>query len=288
VRYSYFMGCQTPSRLSYCDLSVRNVCKALGIELEDLKDAGCCGYPIRFISTETNDLLAARDLALADRQGLDLMVLCNSCYATLHRVKDLLSTDKGFLEKVNASLADEALRYEGKARLVDILQVYLNDIGLEKLKSHMKRELKGLRVAVHYGCHLLRPSRVVKFDDAENPHILDDLVKLTGAESIYWPLKLWCCGCPTLPFDENMALGLARRKILDAKDAGASCMVTTCPSCHLMFDTMQPRIERIFGEKYGIPVLYYSQLLGLAIGLGPREVGLNLNRVPMDSISHLL
>jgi heterodisulfide reductase subunit B len=282
------MGCQTPSRLSYCDLSIRNVCKVLDIELEDLKDAGCCGYPIRFISAETNDILAARNLALADRQGLDLMMLCNSCYATLHRVKDLLTADNEFRRKVNASLANEGLRYEGNIRLVDVLQVYHDDIGLEKLRSHVRRELKGLRVAVHYGCHLLRPSRVVKFDNAENPRVLDDLVRLTGAESVYWPLKLWCCGCPTLPFDETMALGLARRKLLDAKDAGADCMVTTCPSCHLMFDTMQPRIERMFEEKYDLPVLYYSQLLGLALGLSFREVGLNLNRVPIDSISHLL
>lgn len=288
MRYSYYLGCQVPSRMSYCDLAVRNVSKALGIELEDLKDAGCCGFSIRFISRETNDLLSARNLALADRQGLDLVVLCNSCYATLHRVKDLLDTDGKFREEVNESLADQGLRYEGKVHLLDILQVYADEIGFERLRSQVKVGLKELRAAVHYGCHLLRPSREVRFDNAESPHILDDLVRLTGAESVYWPMKLWCCGLPTMPFEEAMSLELARQKILDAKSAGANCMVTTCPSCQLMFDAMQPRIERMFKEKYSLPVFYYPQLLGLALGLSEKEVGLNLNRVPMDSISNLL
>jgi len=278
------MGCQVPARLTYCDLAVRNVSKALGIELVDMEDAGCCGYPLRFISTEANLALSGRNLALVEKKGLDIMTLCNSCYSSMLKAEKTLREDPALMKRVNGLLEAEGIRYEGRTQLKDILQIFYLDYGVEKIRSKIKRDLKGLRVAVHYGCHLLRPSKVMRFDNAENPHIFDDLVEATGAESIYWPLKLWCCGCPTLPIDENLALSLARRKIKDARDAGARCIVTTCPSCQISFDIMQPVIENRFNERYELPVLYYPQLLGLSLGMDSEEVGLNLNRVNTDSI----
>jgi heterodisulfide reductase subunit B len=279
MKYSYYLGCQVPTRLSYCDLAVRSVTRALGIELLDLEDAGCCGYPIRFISSEANLVLSARILALAEREGLDLMVLCNSCYSSLLKAKHLLDEDATFAKRVERLLSTAGLHYSGNIEVKDILEVFYFEYGIENLRSLVQRELKGLKVAVHYGCHLLRPSKLLKFDNAENPKILDELVEITSADSIYWPLKLWCCGCPTLPIDQKLALGLARKKIEDAIDAGAHCIVTTCPSCQISFDIMQPVIERIFNEGYHLPVLYYPQLLGLAMGMNQKALGLTLNRV---------
>jgi heterodisulfide reductase subunit B len=288
MRYSYFTGCQIPARLTYCDLAVRNVTHAFGIELHDLQDVGCCGYPIRFVDADANMVLSTRILAYAERAGLDLMVLCNSCYSSLLKAQHLLEEDLTFTQKVKNALLTDGLSYNHNIRIKDILEVFYYEIGLETLRSKIKRELEGLKVAVHYGCHILRPSQVLNFDNAEDPTILDDLVEVTGAESLYWPLKLWCCGCPTLPIDEKLALGLARKKILDAIDAGAHCIVTTCPSCQLAFDINQRTIERAFDEEYALPVLYYPQLLGIAMGLTPEEVGLPLNRAPIDKIIQLI
>jgi len=284
MKYTYFFGCQAPSRANYCDLATRNVADALGIELADLKDAGCCGFFLRSINPEAPTFLAARIMSLAEREDMDLMVLCNSCYAHLKETSNLLKERPNRLPEVNDILASEGLVYTGKTRLRDILQVFYEDYGVDKIKSKVERTLEGLRVAVHYGCHLLRPSQVIRFDDPESPHILDELVEITGASSVYWPLKLWCCGFPTFSADRKMGLSLTRIKLKDAKDAGVHCMVTTCPSCQISFDMLQPTISRAYNEKYDIPILYYPQLLGLALNLPPEKLGLNLNRVSTEPI----
>ncbi len=282
------MGCQIPARLNNFDLSVRTVTKALGIELVDLLGAGCCGFPLRSADSKVATLMAARNLALAEKTGLELMVVCNSCYATLVETMSILKEDPAMAGEIAESLEKEGLRYEGRLRVRNMLQVLYYDYGIEKVGTGVKRSLKDLKVAVHYGCHLLRPSRKVQFDNAENPHILDELVEKTGAKSVYWPLKLWCCSAPTLPYDERLALGLAGLKLRDAKDSGADCIVTPCPSCLVVFDTLQPRIARLRNEQYNLPVLYYAQLLGLAMGLSPKELGLNLNRTPVEPVTKIL
>jgi len=288
VKFSYFLGCQVPSRINYCDLAVRRVTGALGIKLVDLQGAGCCGCYLRSVNSRVTLALSARIMALADKRGLDLMVLCNSCYATLTEVSDFFEENPELLAEVNELLAIEGLKYKGKVQVKDIIQVFYNDCGVEKIRSSLTKTFKDLKAAVQYGCHLLRPSKSTKFDDPEAPHILDDLVEATGAKSIYWPLKLWCCGFPTLPMDDKLGMSLARNKLKDAIEAGAHCMVTTCPSCQISFDVLQPRIAKIYNEQYNLPILYYPQLVGLSMNLKPEEVGLNLNRVQTEHILKFL
>jgi heterodisulfide reductase subunit B len=284
MRYLYFIGCQIPARVNYCDLATRRVAKALGIELVDLQDAGCCGFYIRSVDPKASDLLAARILALTERTGMDLMLLCNSCYAHLKETVALLKESPKMRREINEALADEGLRYTGKARIRSILQVLYHDYTVNEIRTKVKRHLRGLKVAVHYGCHLLRPSRITQFDNPEDPRVLDELVEATGATSIYWPLKLWCCGFPTFSVDQKMGLGLTRNKLRDAKDAGADCIVTTCPSCQISFDMLQRTVSRTYNEKYDLPVLFYPQLLGLALGLPADELGLKFNRVPTEPL----
>lgn len=284
MKYSYFMGCQVPARVNYSDLAVRRVTEALGIKLIDLKGAGCCGCHLRSVDSKVTLALASRILALADKAGLDLVVLCNSCYSTLAETSEFLRENPELRAEVNDLLASQDLECKGKTKVKDIIQVFYHDYGLNKIDSRIAKSFEGLKVAVQYGCHLLRPSKSTKFDNPEAPRILDDLVEVTGAKSIYWPLKLWCCGFPILPTDREMGMSLARNKLRDAKDAGADCMVTTCPSCQISFDVLQPSIAKHFEDKYNLPVLYYPQLLGLAMNMGPEEVGLHLNRVPTESI----
>jgi len=288
MKYSYFLGCQVPARVNYCDLAIRKVAKAFEIELVDLQGAACCGRYLLSIDPKATLVLSARIMALADKLGLDLMVLCNSCYAALTEAGSFLQEKPELLTEINGLLAAEGLEYKGKTKVKDVIQVFYHDLGLDKINLKVKKTFQDLKVAVQYGCHLLRPSKITKFDDPEAPHLLDDLVEVTKAKSIYWPFKLWCCGFPTVMVDEKLGMSLARDKLRDAKDAGAHCMVTTCPSCQITFDVLQPRIARIYNEQYDLPVLYYPQLLGLTMDLSPEDVGLNRNRVPTKSILKFL
>ena len=284
MKYSYFLGCQVPARVNYCDLATRRVTEALGIELIDLQGAGCCGCYLRSVDFRVALALASRILALSDKTGLDLVVLCNSCYSTLVETNEFLRENPELRTEINELLAPQDLEYKGKTKVKDIIQVFYHDYGLHKISSKVTKSFEGLKVAVQYGCHLLRPSKSTKFDNPEAPRILDDLVEVTRAKSIYWPLKLWCCGFPTLPMNREMGTSLARNKLRDAKDAGADCMVTTCPSCQISFDVLQPSTAKHYGEEYNLPVLYYPQLLGLAMNMSFKEVGLHLNRVSTEPI----
>ena len=244
MKYAYYLGCWIPARLNQYDLSTRVVAKKFGIELVDLEGAGCCGAMIRSINFKTNLMMSARILALAENMGLDLLVLCNGCYESLMEAADLVKTNESFREQVNTLLkSTDSLVYEGNVKVKHLVQVLYNDIGLDRLRNEIRRPLDGLRVAVHYGCHILRPSSKTGFDNAENPKILDELVEISGARSIYWPLKLWCCGSPVLAVDKNLSLSIAGMKLKSAREAGADCIVTICPSCQIQFDTFQPDIS---------------------------------------------
>ncbi len=286
MKYAYYLGCWIPARVNQYDLSTRAIAKKLGIELVDLEGAGCCGTVlVRSVDFKTNLVMSARILALAKSMGLDLLVLCNGCYESLVEAENLVKTNENLREQVNTILkSTDNLVYEGDEKIKHLIQVLYDDIGLERLRDEIKRPLDGLRVAVHYGCHILRPSSRLKFDNAENPKILDELVEITGAKSIYWPLKLWCCGSPMLAVDRNLSLSIAGMKLKSAKEAGADCIVTICPSCQIQFDTLQPEISKVTGEQYNIPVLLYPQLLGLALGFTPEEVGLHLNKISAENL----
>jgi len=286
MKYAYYLGCWIPARVNQYDLSTRAIAKKLGIELVDLEGAGCCGTVlVRSVDFKTNLVMSARILALAKSMGLDLLVLCNGCYESLVEAENLVKTNENLREQVNTILkSTDNLVYEGDEKIKHLIQVLYDDIGLERLRDEIKRPLDGLRVAVHYGCHILRPSSRLKFDNAENPKILDELVEITGAKSIYWPLKLWCCGSPMLAVDRNLSLSIAGMKLKSAKEAGADCIVTICPSCQIQFDTLQPEISKVTGEQYNMPVLLYPQLLGLALGFTPEEVGLHLNKISAENL----
>lgn len=277
TRYSFYMGCQTPARLEYCEISTRRVLKTIGVDLLDLQNAGCCGCPYKPINYDVALAMAARVLAQAEENGLDLLVLCSSCLGWLSRVRDVLFQEEKLLREMNALLRIEGLSLEKGINIVGLLQVLHSRIS--DLQGRVKVPLEGLKVATMYGCHLLRPSRHMRIDNPENPQLLDELVEITGAKSIYWPLKLWCCGATTLPVDSRFSMSLARKKILDAKRSGADCIVTICPSCQLTLDSMQPIVSKEFNEEYDLPVIFYPQLLGLAIGINPKELGLERNRV---------
>jgi len=289
MKYALYLGCTIPSRMNHYDASTRRVAEGLGIELVDLEGAGCCGPVfVRSINRATYVAMAARNLALAERMGLDVVTLCNGCFGALVEARHVLKEDERLRVEVNGILKEEGLEFKGSSSVKHFVQVLYHDYGLSKIKSRVVNPFRGLKTAVHYGCHVLRPSEITKFDRAEDPSLLDRLVEVTGTKSVNWLLKTMCCGAPTLAASEETALQLVKMKLDSAKKAGADCMVTICPFCEVMFDTQQLKIAFETGQSYDLPALFYPQLLGLSMGLKPDDVGLGMNRIPAEKVLDFL
>lgn len=281
-RFLLFLGCAIPYRVSSYEISTRKVLDRLGIELVEMPEYNCCGLPIDPVNHEMMIALAARNLCLAEQEGLSIVALCPGCAGTLRKVNKKLKEDKELREKISGYVGHE---FKGTIDVKHLLQLLNEDVGLQKIKDSIKRPLTGLQTSEHSGCHVTRPSKDVAFDDAENPKVLRGLIEATGATYLDYTDRLECCGAPVAGINDRIPLQLTREKLTHIKEAGAKALITVCPFCHMMFDTNQPRIERMFGESLRIPVLHYPQLLGLAMGLSPKELGLEDLRVSPD---HLL
>jgi heterodisulfide reductase subunit B len=277
-----FMGCTVPARSRNYEMSTRKVAAAFGIELVDVKEFSCCGFPIKSIHHDTFLLTAARNLALAEQQGLDIMTICSACGAVLTEVAHELNHHPAHRDEVNVQLDKVAkgLAYNGKAKVKHFVRVLYEDIGLETIKSKVTKDLSMLKIAPHYGCHYLKPSEVFEgFDDPENPRSLHGLIEAAGAVAVDYEKLLFCCGGGILAADEQSALAMGAMKLKNVKKAGADCITLMCPFCSVMYDDNQKAVEEVLGEAIGLPVLYYPQVLGLALGMDAKELGLNMNRV---------
>ncbi|MFB0543554.1 MAG: CoB--CoM heterodisulfide reductase iron-sulfur subunit B family protein, partial [Candidatus Bathyarchaeia archaeon] len=214
LRYALFLGCTIPARTLDYELSSRKVLKALGIEAVDL-DFGCCGFPIEAVDEEKALTLAASNLAMAESQGLDILTLCNACTEMLAKAKLTLENDERRLGRVNRFLKDRlGIEYDGGVRVRHLARVLYEEYGVDSIKESVIRPLTGLNVAVHYGCHYMRPSRVYgEFDDPEFPKSLDRLVEATGAVSLEYENKMTCCGGGILNIEEEVAVEMAKMKL---------------------------------------------------------------------------
>ncbi|NHI90934.1 MAG: hypothetical protein EAX96_00440 [Candidatus Lokiarchaeota archaeon] len=283
MKYAYFLGCTVPARTNQYDASARQVAKKLGIELIDMEDQACCGLNFKSVDHHAWLVMAARNLVVAEKMGLNIATLCNGCYGTLKEVNQLLKTDKKLKNKVNEILKEINMEFQGKIEVKHYIELLL-EIGYDKIKQNIKIPLNGIKAAVHYGCHLLKPSEVSKFDDIESPKKLDELVELTGAISIDWQNKLNCCGAPLLSIDENISVKMARLKFQGAQKANVDCIISVCPFCTIQFDLIQLKVQDTYEEEFNIPVLYLTQLLGLAMGIDVEMLGLELHRIEPEFI----
>lgn len=278
-KYALFLGCTVPVRAQHYELAARGVAKELGIEFIDMPSASCCGFPIKAVDAETALLLAARNLGLASKLQLNIVTLCNSCTAMLSDAQGQLDS-KNFYKKFK----DLGFSYPNKVKVRHFVRMLYEDIGIDNIKKAIKKSLKNLKLIAHYGCHYLRPSYLYTFDNSEYPHTLDELITATGASSIDYYDKKMCCGGSVLGIDEELALKLANHKLATAKNNNADAMVSICPFCTVMYEDNQRKVEARFNANYGLPVLYYPQLLGLGLGLSPGTVGLKFNRIKTDLI----
>jgi len=285
VKYAFFLGCLAPVMSRQFELSARKVAKELGVELIDAEDFACCGFPIKSVDQETALLLAARDLSVAEGMGIDICTICTGCASTLAEASKELTHDDGLREKVNEKLQKIDRAYKGKVKVKHFVRVLYEDVGPEKIRSQVKNSLEGLKLASHYGCHYLKPSDVFdKFEDPEFPRTLDELISALGAETVEYEDKTQCCGGVILDIDDNIALAMAKRKLDHVNAVGADAIVLMCPLCGSMYDRNQRVIERRFNVAYNLPVLFYPQVLGLALGIDPKGLELGMNRVKTSDL----
>jgi heterodisulfide reductase subunit B len=251
----------------------------LGVDIKDIKEFNCCGYPLRNSDFKTFVLFSARNLALAEKLGLNMIMLCKCCYGSLKMAEHHMKENSFLKDEVNETLAKEGLEYNGNLEIKHFLSALYSDIGINTLKEKITRNFKNLKIATHYGCHALRPSNIMQFDDPIAPVIFDRLVELTGAKSIDWALKLECCGAPVLGINDDLSMNLTKRKLTDGKQAGADYLCTACPWCHLQFDSVQKMMIEQRRINNHLPAILFPQLLGLAMGIDKETLGINMNQI---------
>jgi heterodisulfide reductase subunit B len=280
MKYTYFPGCSLEATSRPYDLSCQGVFRALGIELCELKDWNCCGATAYMAIKEITALaLSARNLALAEEEERDLVTPCSGCYVVLRKTNASLKESSHLNDIVGDALAAGGLRYRGTVRARHVLDVLVNDVGLDAISANVTRPLEGLKVAAYYGCQVVRPEN--GFDHPEFPTSLDRLLEALGATPVNYPVKTRCCGGSLTGTREELGLRMTKNILLCAAQNDAQCLVTCCPLCHINLDAFQPRINRLFQKKINMPVLHFTQVMGLALGLGVKEMGLNKTIVPL-------
>ena len=278
MKYALFLGCTVPVRGMNYELSARKVAERVGLEFVEDERFSCCGFPIKAVDVETSLLMSARNLAIAEEHGVHLCTLCSACNSTLAEANKILKEDDELREMVNEQL--DGLRYEGTIEVKHFARILYEDIGIETLKDFITNPLEGFAFAPHYGCHYLKPSEAYGgFDDPEDPKSLDELIKVTGADSISYEEWDLCCGGGILGIKEEVALQMAGKKWKNLKKYQIDGMITICPFCSVMYESNQKKVEKLEGMEIGVPVFYYPQILGLALGIPPDELGFKLNRV---------
>jgi heterodisulfide reductase subunit B len=272
VKYALFLGCKIASELPAYEASTRAVLRHLGVTLVDLEFT-CCGYPARNFSHDAFVVAAARNLALAERAGLNVLAPCASCFGTLRHAIRFLREDPQLRARVAAALAADGLAWSGSAEVEHLLPVLAREVGVDALAAAIRSPQTGLRLAAHYSCHALRPSNVTQYNNPDAPTIFETLIRATGATAVDWPRRLDCCGDPLHEANAALSERMTRVKIADAIESGAEAICTACPHCHLRFDAAQAGRAGNNSEP-PIRTLLYTQLLGLAMGLPAKSLGL--------------
>lgn len=287
MKFALFTGCKIPYFVPQYETASRMVLREFGVELVDI-EFNCCGYPVHHLDFNSFILSSARNLALAEKEGLDILTPCKCCFGSLKKAGYLLKEHDTLRNEVNASLKEDGLEYEGTVEAKHLLSVLFHEVGLDGLREKVTRPYRGLKIATHYGCHALRPGNVTQFDDPVAPTKFDQLVEVTGAESVDWPMKLQCCGNPLLGKNDALSRDLTEKKLVDGKQAGAHCLCVACTYCQIQFDTVQKQIVSEKGNGLTLPSILYPQLLGLSMGMEGEELGITMNEMALDGIANYL
>jgi succinate dehydrogenase / fumarate reductase cytochrome b subunit len=284
LKYAYYPGCVAKGACKELHDSTTSIAHALGIELVELEKASCCGSGT-FKETDEflEDTVNARNIALAEELGLTMMTQCSTCQGVIGRVNDKLKYgEQSQRDHVNEYI--DGHHYQGTTEVKHLLWILVQDYGLDALKQKVQKSLAGLKCGAFYGCYLLRGQTVTRYEDPYHPHSLEDVFSTLGATPIEYEGRTQCCGWPLASYATKASFSMAGRHLLSAIEAGADCIVTPCPLCHLNLDSRQPEVEKVIGKKLGIPILHLPQLIGLALGLNPEQLGLSHHIVATSSV----
>lgn len=274
MKLAYYPGCVAQESGKELDMATRWVAKALGIELVGFPSFSCCGSGFMDEANEVlNVALNARNLSIAEKAGLDILTICSTCQGMLTLANVRLG-DAKVKARVDGALRPLGIEYKGTTKVKHLLQVLTEDIGLDAIRAKVTRPLDGLKVGAFYGCHLLRPADEMGWESAEEPHAFEDLLSVLGASPVYYRGRVMCCGFPIQFVKPSTASKIAGNQILDAKAHGAEAMATPCPLCHISLDAYQNKAEQAVRKPLDMPVLHLPQVVGLAFGATPDELGL--------------
>jgi heterodisulfide reductase subunit B len=284
MSYNYFLGCVIPGRLPFLEASARKTFQKIGIKVGDQAECSCCPDPtgVAQMDHETFLALGARNLCLFEESNNHILSLCSGCTESLKTVKHILDNDEDIRKAINLKLKVIGKTYKGKSDIKHFAEVLHENI--EKIKETVTNPLKDLKVAGHPGCHYLRPSEIIKWDDPLDPKTLDELIEAIGATAVEYDMKNDCCGNPLEKCDKELSLDMLESKLKSIKEAGADCIVCVCPACYQQFDFNQREINKNKNTDYNFPVFYITELIALACGINEKELGLNFHRIKVNDI----
>lgn len=276
--YSYFPGCSLEKMAASYHVSAVETARLLGVELKELEDWNCCGATAYFHVDEIlAHTLCARNLAMAEQEHLDLVTPCSGCFKNMYFTNAHLKKDPDLADHINTALKEDGLQFLGTVHVRHLIEVFVKDVGLGAIKQRVTRPLKGLRVAPYYGCQILRPRK--DHEDVERPRFFEDLLSSIGATPVEYPLRLRCCGGSLIMTNRKAALTMVRDLLQSAADCEAQVIATVCPLCQINLECYQRHVNRVFGTAFSIPILYFTQLLGLALGISAKRLGIGTELV---------
>ena len=285
MRVAYFPGCVAKGNCPELNQSTQKIAPLLGIELVELPGAPCTGAGVL---ESQNPVLAdtynAKTLALAEELNLPLMTICSTCIGCLRKSNKKLSENEGYRAEVNDVLKSGGHTYHGGVDVTHILYVIIKEVGIDNLRDMVKKPLANLQVAPFYGCYILRPAEIMGIDDPDNPTSMERVIEALGADPVDYSGKTRCCGFPIGLENEVASFKMAGKHIAEAKDKRADCMVTPCPLCHMNLDLQQPGVSRVINRRLDMPILHLPQMIGLALGISPKELGLNKHMISTQNM----
>lgn len=270
--YAYFPGCSLEKMAVSYHMSAMETTRKLGITLHEIEDWNCCGATTYFYIDELLAYtLSARNLAIAEKTGLDVVAPCSACYKNMYFTAAHLKKDADLAEHINFALEEDNLHFNGKINVKHLIEVFAKDVGPEELKSKVTKALGGIRVAPYYGCQIVRPQK--EKENVEQPQFFEELLSAIGANPVNYPLKMRCCGGSLILSSRTAALSMVRNLLQSAVDSQAAVIATACPMCQVNLECYQQQVNQEFGTNFSMPILYFTQLVGLAMGILPKKLG---------------
>jgi heterodisulfide reductase subunit B len=287
MKYLYYPGCSQKATAKGYEDSLHAVLPDLGLELQEMEDWNCCGStPILSTNKVLALALSARNMALAEKTGLDLVTHCPSCWLSLYRINKVLHDGGPYADKIRESLAAAGLTYSGKTKVLHLLDLFVNVLGVDKIKAKASTPLTGLKVAPYYGCQIVRP--YAEGDSADNPQNMEKIITAIGATPVEFAYKTTCCGATLVATREKVGSQMSADILRSIKAAGADVVVTPCSLCQVTLEAAGLKSKKMLGEKYRIPILTLTQLMGLAMGKSVKQLGINRQLFsPRSSIGRL-